>query len=669
VRPELPRGTVTFLFTDVEGSTRLLQELGAEAYASALGEHRRLLREAFARHGGVEVDVEGEEFLVAFPTAPGALTAARELTEALGSGPIRVRVGVHTGTPLLTDEGYVGVDVHRVARIAAVGHGGQVLVSEATAALVDEDLSPLGAYRLKDLLEPVPIFQLGAGDFPPLAALGTTNLPVQPTTFLGRERELAQVVALLNDTKVRVLTLTGAGGTGKTRLALQAAAESADAFPDGVFWVALQALRDPEQVAPAIASTVGARNGLAEHLGSRRALLLLDNFEQVIGAAHALRDLCAAAPELKLLVTSREPLHLAAEHEYAVPPLREREAVELFGERARAVNSDFVEDAAVLEVCRRLDCLPLALELAAARAKALSTQDLLRRLDKRLPLLTGGPRDAPERQRTLRATIAWSYELLEPDEQRLFAALAVFAGGCTLEAAEAVCQADIDAIAGLVDKSLLRREGERYFFLEVIGEYALERLEERGELDQLRGRHAEYYLELARSVEGLIRSPQAAALLDRLERDHENLRAALASLPGATSDRALRLAIWGLAGRLQSFGDAAFDRSDFPKAARYYRESLEIGRQLKDDVQTAYCLAGLAAIGATRGRLDVAACLWGCVRRFEETSGTRLNETERARYEHPLEVFGRALDESPYFERGRSLTLDQAAEYALGAVD
>jgi predicted ATPase len=669
VRSELPRGTVTFLFTDVEGSTRLLHQLGPEAYASALGEHRRLLREAFARHGGVEVDVEGEEFLVAFPTAPGALTAARELTKALGSGPIRVRVGVHTGTPLLTDEGYVGVDIHRVARIAAAGHGGQVLVSEATAALVDEELRPLGAYRLKDLLDPVPLYQLGAGDFPPPAALGTTNLPVQPTTFLGRERELAQVVALLHDAKVRLLTLTGAGGTGKTRLALQAAAESADAFPDGVFWVALQALRDPELVAPTIASTVGARNGLAEHLALRRALLLLDNFEQVIGAAHALRDLCAAAPQVKLLVTSREPLHLAAEHEYSVPPLREREAVELFGERARAVKSDFVEDTAVLEVCRRIDCLPLALELAAARAKALSTRDLLRRLDKRLPLLTGGPRDAPERQRTLRATIAWSYDLLEPEEKRVFAALAVFVGGCTLEAAEAVCQAGVDAIAGLVDKSLLRREGERYVFLEVIGEYALERLEERSELEQLRSRHAEYYLELARSVEDLIRSPQAAALLDRLERDHENLRVALARLPEPIPDRALRLAIWGLAGRLQSFGDAALERDKLSAAGRYYRESLEIGRQLQDDLQTAYCLAGLAAVGARRGRRDVAACLWGCVRRFEETSGTRLNETERARYERLLEVFGRSLDESPDFERGRSLTLDEAAEYALATVD
>jgi predicted ATPase/class 3 adenylate cyclase len=669
VRDELPRGTVTFLFTDVERSTRLLQELGAEGYAAALDEHRGLLREAFARHGGVEVDFEGEEFLVAFPTAHGALAAARELTHALMSGPIRVRVGVHTGTPLLTGEGYVGVDVHRVARISAVGHGGQVLVSEATAALVDEPLRPLGLHRLKDLLEPVRLFQLGEGDFPAPASLGRTNLPVQPTAFLGRERELAQVLSLLRNSQVRLLTLTGAGGTGKTRLALQAAADAADDFPDGVFWVSLQSLSDPQLVEPTIASVVGATNGLAEHLGSRRALLLLDNFEHVIAAAHALRDVCAVSPDLKLLVTSREPLHLAAEREYAVPPMHEREAVALFGERARAVKSDFVVDEDVLEICRRLDCLPLALELAAARTKALSTKDLLRRLNKRLPLLTGGPRDAPERQRTLRATIAWSYELLAPEEQRLFAALAVFAGGCTLEAAEEVCETDVDSIAALVDKSLLRREGQRYYQLEVIGEYALERLEESGELELLRRRHGEYYLELARSVEDLIRSPQAAALLDRLERDHENLRVALARLPEATPDRALRLAIWGLAGRLQSFGDTSLDRNKVPEAARYYRESLEIGRQLKDDLQSAYCLAGLAAVSAKRGRRDVAACLWGCVRGIEETSGVRLHGAERTRYERVLDELEQAPDESPSFSRGRSMTLDEAVEYAFANID
>jgi tetratricopeptide (TPR) repeat protein len=374
-------------------------------------------------------------------------------------------------------------------------------------------------------------------------------------------------------------------------------------------------------------------------------------------------------PNLKRLVTSREPLHLAAEREYPVPPLREDEAVALFGERARAVKPEFADDDAVLEICRRLDCLPLALELAAARVKALSTEDLLQRLDKRLPMLTGGPRDAPERQRTLRATIAWSYELLTPDAQRVFARLAVFTGGFTLEAAEEVCRAHVDAIIELVDKNLLRREGQRYFMLETIGEYALERLLGDGELTELRRRHAEYYLGLARSIQDMIRSPQAAALLDRLERDHDNLRAALAWLAGATPDRALRLAVWGLAGRLHSFGDLALDRQNAAEAARLYRESLEIGRQLKDDLQTAYSLAGIAAVGATRGRRDVAARLWGSVRSFEETSGTRLHQRERARYERALGAIEQEADTLRDFTHGKSMTLAEAVDYALANAD
>jgi hypothetical protein len=297
--------------------------------------------------------------------------------------------------------------------------------------------------------------------------------------------------------------------------------------------------------------------------------------------------------------------------------------------------------------------------------KALSTRDLLRRLDRRLPLLTGGPRDAPERQRTLRATIAWSYELLTPDAQRVFERLAVFVGGCTLEAAEEVCSADVDAVAELVDKSLLGRENERYAMLETIGEYALERLTTSGELPELRRRHAEYYLDLARAVEDTIRSPQAAAFLDRLERDHHNLRAALDWLSGATPDRALRLAVWGLAGRLHSFADLALDRGNSIEAARLYRESLEIGRPLRDDLQTAYSLAGIAAVDAARGRRAVAACIWGSVRTFEETSGTRLHEAERTRYERVLDGLERAPDTLPEFTRGRSITLDEAVELAL----
>ena len=665
----LPTGTVTFLFTDVEGSTRLLHEFGAKRYAEALSDYRRAVRNVCAGHGGVEVDIEGDGVFVAFATAPGALAAARDLTQALAAGPMRVRVGLHTGTPLLTDEGYVGVDVHRAARIAAAGQGGQVVMSESTAALVDEALRPLGEHRLRDLLKPVRLFQLGEEDFPALASLRGTNLPVQPTPFVGRERELGEVLAIFRDPNVRLLTLTGAGGSGKTRLALQAAAEAAGKYADGVYWVPLQAIRDPGLVEPTIAQAVGAKDDLSSHLDSKRALLLLDNFEQVIEAAPTLGELSARLPRLKLLVTSREPLHLAVEREYSVPPLSEREAAAMFSERARSVKPDFVEDDAVLDICRRLDCLPLALELAAARMKALSTDDLLRRLDRRLPLLTGGPRDAPERHRTLRATIGWSYELLAPEERRLFANLAVFTGGRTLEAAEEVCEVDVDVVAALVDKSLLRREGQRYFMLETIGEYARELLVGGGELNELRRRHAEYYLNLARSVEDAVRSPRAAALLDSLERDHDNLRAALAWLSGETPDRAVRLAIWGLAGRLHGFGDVALDRQNTVEAARLYRESLEVGRQLQDDLQSAYSLAGLAAVGAKRGRREVAARLWGWVCSFEEASGEQLHETERIRYARYLDEFDDGLERSPEFARGSSMTLDEAVEYALANVD
>src|SRR6478672_6506869 len=289
---ELPTGTVTFLFTDIEGSTKLLHELG-DGYADALAKHRRLLRDAFAAHDGVEVDTQGDAFFVAFGRASDAIAAAANAQRELAQGPVRVRMGIHTGEPLRTEEGYVGMDVHRAARIAAAGHGGQVLLSESTAGLVEEVLRPLGEHRLRDLLEPLRLFQLGEHDFPAPASLGRTNLPVQPTPFVGRERELAEVLALLRDSHVRLLTLTGAGGSGKTRLALQVAAEAETEYPDGVFWVPLQTLRDPELVEPTIAQVLGARDGLALHLSSKRTVLLLDNFEQVISAAQYLGDLCA----------------------------------------------------------------------------------------------------------------------------------------------------------------------------------------------------------------------------------------------------------------------------------------------------------------------------------------------------------------------------------------
>jgi hypothetical protein len=392
----------------------MLHELARTLYARALAEHRRVLRQAFERNEGVEVDTQGDAFFVAFPTAPGALQAAAEGTEGLGSGPIRVRIGIHTGTPLLGEEGYVGVDVHRAARIAACGHGGQVLVSASTAALTGtEELHDLGEHRLKDLSAPERLFQLGEGEFPPLTSLYRTNLPVPSTPFLGRERELQDVLSLLSQEDVRLLTLTGPGGTGKTRLALQAAAQSADAYPDGVYWVPLAPLRDPALVLEEAGQAVGAQDGPADHIKEKRLLLLFDNFEQIVGAAPELEDLLASCPRLDLLVTSRELLQLHAEQAYPVPPLQEEDGTALFVARARAADPSFEPTDVVGEVCRRLDDLPLAIELAASRTRVLTPEQLLERLSGRLDLLKAG-RGVDPRQQTLRATIEWVVRTTHP---------------------------------------------------------------------------------------------------------------------------------------------------------------------------------------------------------------------------------------------------------------
>jgi predicted ATPase len=490
---ELPRGTVTFLFTDIEGSTRLLHELGADDYANQLAEHRRVLREAFERYGGVEVDTQGDAFFVAFPTAPGALEAAREAQDALG---LPVRMGLHTGTPLLAEEGYVGADVHRAARIAAAGHGRQVLVSTATSALVERDeLRDLGEHRLKDLSAPERIFQLGAGDFPPLKTLYRTNLPIPATQFLGREHELADVRELLARDDARLLTLTGAGGSGKTRLALHAAGEAAEAYPDGVWWVPLAPLADPADVGPAAARALGGGGTLPELVDGRRLLLLLDNFEHVVEAVPEVVAVLTECPRADVLVTSRERLRVQGEHVYPVPVLAREEARRLFVTRARAAEPDFEPDEHLDELCARLDDLPLALELAAARTSLLSTEQLLERLGGRLDLLRGG-RDAETRQQTLRATIEWSYELLDPDERKLLAALSVFRGGWTLEAAEHVADADVELMQSLIDKSLVRRwESGRFGMLETIREFAAEQISE-DERDRLLYRLLEFLLEL-----------------------------------------------------------------------------------------------------------------------------------------------------------------------------
>ncbi|HEY2936523.1 MAG TPA: tetratricopeptide repeat protein [Gaiellaceae bacterium] len=588
---KLPTGTVTFLFTDIEGSTRLLQELGA-GYAEALGDHRRALRAAFTRRGGVEVDTQGDAFFVAFERGSDALAAADEARRALAGGPIRVRIGLHTGEAVVGEEGYVGLDVHRAARICAAAHGGQIVLSAAVRDALGEDAAvrDLGLHRLKDLLEPERLYQAGDEAFPPLRSLNATNLPMQSTPLVDREREVAEVVALLRG-GARLVTLTGAGGSGKTRLALQAAAELVDYFVDGVFWVALAPLAAPALVQPAIAAILGVRESggpigptLAEHLRGKRLLLLLDNAEHLVAAAPELALLLAGCPYLRLLVTSRSPLRLSGEYEYAVPPLPEDPAVELFRQRAGAVGRTVDGAPAIAEICRRLDGLPLAIELAAAWTRILSPEGLLERLDPSLPLLAGGPRDVPARQRTLRATIDWSYELLEAEERKAFARLGVFAGGWALEAAEQVCGTTLETLSGLVEKSLVRAESDgRFVMLETIREYALERLVESGEEAELRDQHAGFFLRVAEEAGPELSGPEQSRWLGLLEAEHPNLRAAADRFGeiGAVDDE-LRLVsllwrFWRVRGHLgegrarleRAIGRGASARADLRAEALY----------------------------------------------------------------------------------------------------
>jgi predicted ATPase/class 3 adenylate cyclase len=674
---------VTFLFTDIEGSTRLLQELG-EGYQKVQDRHAEIIRTAFGT--GHEIRTEGDSFFVVFRSPVEALRAAVAAQRALAEedwphgDPLRVRMGMHTGEGVPGGDDYLGIDVNRAARIAAAGHGGQVLVSDATRGLVEHALPEgvtirdLGLHRLKDIEHPEHLHDLVVdgldAEFAPIRTLEVrpTNLPPIRTSFVGRRREIAELSELL--TTARLLTLTGPGGTGKTRLALRVAADQLDGFADGVFFVDLSPLTDPDLVLGQIASTLRVREGvgrgladaLADYLRDREMLLLLDNLEQLLDAAPALGDLLDAAPNVRILATSRIPLRVTGEQEFHVRPLPlpraeeltdlERltscESVRLFLERAAAVRPDFriteTTGPAVAEIASRLDGLPLALELAASRVKILSPEALSERLEQRLPLLTGGARDLPERQRTLRDAIEWSHDLLSPDEQRLFARVSVFAGGWILESAEAVCDSEVEVLDGLgtlVDASLVRRRetagGEvRFRMLETIREFAAERLAQSGGDAEVRRRHAEHFLDLAEESRPHLERGDEPSWLDRLEDEHDNLRAALdwAERVG-DADTAVRIfaALWGFwrrrghlaesrarlerlielpavreRGRLRALalgtlGSVAYWQRDYDRMAPLYEEALDIARELDDRRLLAEALHNASFIRIARGEI------------------------------------------------------------------
>jgi predicted ATPase/class 3 adenylate cyclase len=686
VRDDLPTGTVTFLFTDIEGSTRLLQALGAD-YRDVLERHQALVRAALTAHEGVEVGTEGDSFFAVFRSATDAVAAASEAQLALAREPwpqeraVRVRIGLHTGEGRLGADNYVGMDVHRGARVAAAGHGGQVLVSSATRALVEGSLPKglslrdLGEHRLKDLDQPERVSQLVIPgleeEFPRLRSLATPgNLPTELSSFIGREDELAEIRALLAAT--RLLTLVGPGGTGKTRLALQVGARMESTFADGVYFVDLAPLADPALVGPTIAHSLGLTDDgagaivdqLAAHLAAREVLLVLDNFEHLLAGTETLDHLLAAAPRVKALVTSRAALNLYGEQTFDVPPLElpdlsgladpaalsANESIALFVDRARAASSSFrltPENApAVAEICVRLDGLPLAIELAASRVRLLEPAQILARLRQHLPALAEGPRNVPNRQRTLRGAIDWSVRLLETGIQALFARLAVFEGGCTLEAAGAVCNPGdelvldtFDGLATLVDHSLLRRLDasgtSRFRMLETIHEYGRDALEAEGDIDQIAGSQLALKRDIAvtAETEGYFLRGEQEYWLDRFEHEHDNIRAALRwAIETRAAEDGLRLAasiwrFWLQRGYIRegrpvleallamepdrvsvarskgysALGGIYYWQADIDATDRAYGAALDLARKLGDHEREAEALFDAAFVPVVRG--------------------------------------------------------------------
>ncbi len=687
--PSLPTGTVTFLFTDIEASTQLLRRLGDSAYAHVLTDHRRLLRTAFETGRGHEIETQGDGFLVAFQSARDAVLAALAAQRAITAHPwpdgvaLRIRMGLDTAETTIRGDAYAGLGIHRAARICTAGWGGQVLLSRTTADILENDLPEgtslraLGEHRLKDLQRPERIYQLLhadlPADFPPLRSLDRlpNNLPRQLTSFIGREREMAEVKRWLFT--ARLLMLTGSGGCGKTRLALQVAADLVEDFADGVWMVDLTPLSDPALVPQTVASTLHVREEpgrpllvtLSESLQPKQLLLVLDNCEHLVDACAQLAEaLLRVCPNLRILATSQEPLRVAGETTWRVPSLSlpdllhlpplehltQYAAVRLFIERAVAALPDFTATnrnaPPVAQVCHRLDGIPLAIELAAARVKVLSVEQIAQRLDDRFRLLTGGGRTTPTRHQTLRAAMDWSYDLLPETERVLLRRLSVFAGGWTLEAAEAVCAADglerseiLDLLTRVVDKSLVMaaiREGPiveaRYWLLETVRQYGAELLRIAGEETSVRRRHQDFFLDL---VEGSsLRGPDQLIWLDRLKVELDNMRAALewSKRDEGGADALLRLAasLWWFwftqgtlnegrswlegalsfsgtvsasarAAALYGAGAIAWNQGNLKRAAELAGEALDLCRELGDRLGIIYSLSILGAVRMFQG--------------------------------------------------------------------
>jgi predicted ATPase/class 3 adenylate cyclase/Tfp pilus assembly protein PilF len=711
-----PTGTVTFLFTDIEGSARLW-ERNSQEMQEALARHDELLRTAIEARDGYVFKTVGDAFCAAFGTATDAAEAALACQLALLEegwaeevGAIRVRMALHTGAAEERDGDYFGPPVNRVARLMSAAHGGEVLLSLPAQELVRDQLPPgttlrdLGEYRLKDLFRPERVFQLLApelpSEFPPLRTLDAyrNNLPLQPTPLVGREKEVAEVCDLLRGEETRLLTFTGPGGIGKTRVALQAAADLLDDFPDGTFFAPLATLTQAELFFSTVAETLGVQEtgeqpldeSLKDYLKERRLLLVLDNFEQVLGAAPTVTELLAAAPGLKVLATSRAPLGLYGEHEYDVPPLSvpdvrhlpdlkvlsQYEAVRLFIERAKAAKADFeVTDEsapAVAEICVRLDGLPLAIELAAARIKMLPPNALLHRLGSSLKLLTGGARDLPERQRTLRATIEWSFALLDEGEQVLFGRLAVFSGGRTLEAIEGICDAEGDlavdtfeGVSSLLDKSLLRQEegpgGEpRFVMLETVHEFAREKLKESAEAEEIKRIHAQYFLTLAEEAYTELKGANQLQWLEKLEAEHDNIRAALS---WASERKEVEVAL-RMGGALFEFWSM---RGYHSEGRRRLEAALAMDGRVSPEVR-AMALAGVGELASAQGELDRAqeACQEGLQLLAQEaTSEAKLNLLDSLGFVAlHREEYGQAKE---LFEEGLELSREMSDTWWLAS--